>query len=89
MPVILNRRKKRYICTYVKKIDNQYKGNVVVVCAHNDVMAKVVLCEQYNIPPVLIKNGYGEHSVEGIISIRQAETNLYEGGSVYDNFSDD
>lgn len=89
MPIILNRRKKRYICTYVKLIDNQYKGNVVVVCAHNDLLAKTTLCEQYGIPPVMIKSSIGEHSREGIISIRLAETNTYEGASINDNFSDD
>jgi hypothetical protein len=89
MPIILNRRKKRYICTYVKLIDNQYKGNVVVVCAHNDVMAKAILCEQYRIPAQQVKTCAGEYKAEGIKSIRLAETNLYEGGSVHENFSDD
>lgn len=89
MPTILNRRKKRYICTYVKHIDKQYKGNVVVVCAHNELLAKAVLCEENNIPPVIIKSSPGEHNTEGIISIRLAETNTYEGDSTYDNFRDD
>ena len=92
MPKILKRKKKRYICTYVKKNNhNQYKGNVVVVLAHNDVGARVALCEQYGIPAVTIKSSMYtyEYTHEGIVSIRLAETNTYEGGSLDDNFSDD
>ena len=68
---------------------NEYKGNVVVVCAHNDTTAKAILCQQYGVPPTNVLSRYGEHTCEGVISIRLAETNTYEGGDINDNFSDD
>lgn len=93
MPSLKERRKKRYICTFVKKDEksDEFKGNLVVVAANNDVMAQVILCRTQNIPPVKIIPIYGKpYTEEGYKSIRLSETNTYEGGDPrYDNFSDD
>lgn len=75
------RRKKRFICTFVKKNQNgEFKSNVVVIAAHNELLAEAILCETYDIPNKIVKetsiNGYDK---EGIRTIRLAETNTYEG----------
>lgn len=88
MSSLLDRRKKRYICTFKKKDNNgELKGNLVVIAAHNEVLAQAILCETKNIPATKIKpNKYGDYVAEGIISIRLSETNTYEGDSDYENF---
>ena len=89
--MLLERRKKRYICTFVKKDQNgEFKPNVVVVAAHNETLAQAILCETYNVPTKFIQRAEtGEYDKEGIRTIRLAETNTYEGGSEHENFRDD
>jgi len=89
--MFLDRRKKRYICTFAKKnAKGELTPNLVVIAASNDIMAKAMLCEKYQIPSVFIKpNNIGDYNEEGIKSIRLSETNVYEGGSPDENFRDD
>jgi hypothetical protein len=76
--------KKRYICSFVKKDrDGNLKPNVVVVAATNEVIARSVLCSDYNVPNVAIKNNFEK---EGIKTIRLSETNKYEGEPEGENF---
>jgi len=86
------RRKKRYICTFVKKNQNgEFIPNVIVIPAHNEILAQAILCETYRVPSEFIKRSYSrdEYEKEGIRTIRLAETNTYEGGSPYENFRGD
>jgi len=89
--MLIERRKKRFICTFVKKNQNgEFKPNVVVIAAHNEVLAEAVLCETYGIPPTVVKKNSDEmYNHEGIRTIRLAETNTYEGGSIHENFRSD
>ncbi len=84
------RRKKRYICTFVKKDQNgEFKPNVVVIAAHNEILAQAILCETYSIPPKFIRRAdTGDYDREGLRTIRLAETNTYEGGTEHENFRD-
>ncbi len=83
-------KKKRYICSFVKNINGELKPNVVVVAASNSLMAKVLLCKRYEVKNVDIpKERHKLNDMEGIKTIRIAETNVYEGGSVNDNFDSD
>lgn len=83
-------RKKRYICSFVEKVDGVLKPNVVVIAAHNNIIAKALLCEKYGVRNHEIdKNRLRLNLEEGIKSIRLAETNVYEGGSINENFISD
>ena len=78
--------KKRYICSFVKK-DNQgeLKPNVVVVAAMGPIIARAIICQKYG---VINKPAARDNSEEGIKTIREVETNTYEGESEDENFSD-
>jgi len=78
--------KKRYICSYVKRDnkDGELKPNVVVVAAANPILARVILCQQYGAVDKSIRN----NNEEGIKTIRQAETNIYEGEMESESFID-
>ena len=80
--------KKRYVCSFLKKDrTGKIKPNVVVIAATNDVTAKVILCQQEDIPSLMLsgKEQY-ERDKEGIKRIRLCETNTYEGESEDENF---
>ena len=87
----LERRKKRYICSFVKKNeDGEFKPDVIVIPAHNELLALVALVEKHKIPSKKVKRlSDGNYHEEGIKTIRLSETNTFEGGSSHDNFSDD
>lgn len=84
------RKKKRYICTFVKKDQNgKFKPNVIVIPAHNEVLAQAILCETYNVPAKFIQRAdTGDYDREGLRTIRLAETNIYEGDTEHENFRD-
>lgn len=79
------RGNKRYICSFVKKINNELVPNVVVICASNNIVARAKLCQKYNVLNVMIdkEKSYTE---EGIKNIRVSETNTYEGEESRENF---
>jgi hypothetical protein len=84
--------KKRYISSFIKKNKNgELAPNVVVVTAHNEVLAKATLCTKYDIPNIPVKRNErtGEYGSEGIKSIRLSETNTYEGMLEGDVFGED
>ncbi len=85
------RRKKRYICTFVKKDQNgEFKPNVIVIAAHNEILAQAIICETYHVPAKFIKRAdTGDYDKEGLRTIRLAETNTYEEESPHENFRDD
>lgn len=82
--------KKRFICSFVKKMsDGELKPNVVVIAADNSIVAKALLCQTYGVVNKEIpKERHWANDTEGIKKIRQAETNVYEGESEGDNFGD-
>lgn len=83
-------KKKRYICSFVKQTRDGMKPNVVVVAATNNLIARAVLCEQYGVKNADVpKERFHLNDTEGIKSIRLAETNVYEGESVNENFISD
>lgn len=85
-----NERKKRYICSFVKRKGEELIPDVVVVAATNNVVARLILCEKYGVKNYDIPRGKRhDYSEEGINNIRLAETNTYEGGSINDNFDSD
>lgn len=82
-------RKKRYICSFVTKIDKKFVPNVVVIAASNNIIARALLCKRYGVKNIDIPTSKRHsYDMEGINSIRLSETNVYEGGSVNDNFVD-
>jgi len=86
----IDKSRKRYICSFVKKTDDgKLKPNVVVVVASNPIMARAVLCEIYEPLNVTLKGSDAlNNKAEGIKSIRESETNKYEGVKEGDDFSD-
>lgn len=83
---------KRYICSIVKKVDGEFKPNVVVIPALNETVARAKLCIAYDIPDTVPEYKYvsGKYTGEGIKSIRLSETNTYDTEDpILDNFRDD
>jgi len=82
---------KRYICSFVKIIDNELKPNVVVIEAPNNIIARAKLCERYGVLNKEInKDRLRLNAEEGIKDIRLSETNTYVGGvDPYDDLSND
>jgi hypothetical protein len=71
---------KRYICSFVKKVDGVLKPNVVVIAASNNIIAAAKLCETYDVVNHQIpREFHHSNNQEGIKTIRLAETNTYEG----------
>ena len=63
---------------------------MVVIAAHNELLAQAELCERYNVPPVSVKRiNFDEYDKEGVRMVRLAETNVYEGDSSNENFRSD
>lgn len=86
----MDKRRKRYICTFVKKEGGKFIEKVCVVAAHGESLARKEVSEKHS---VTVKNAkhdeYGNYTDEGIKTIRVMETNTYEGGSTYENFRSD
>ena len=82
--------KKRYICSFVKKDSNGIsEPHVVVIAAHNSIIARAILCEKYNVVNNDIpKDHYYTNDIEGIKTIRLSDTNVYEGETENDSFND-
>ena len=77
---------KRYICSFVKKDDHgELKPHVVVVAAVGPIIARAILCQKYG---AINKPAGRDNKQEGIKTIREAETNTYEGEPEGENFSD-
>ena len=69
---------KRYICSFVKKINNEFIPNVVVIIASNLILARAVLVDIYGVNNVMVdKDQAWRNNVEGIKTIRLSETNTY------------
>jgi len=81
---------KRYICSFVKKVGNELKPNVVVIAAPNNIVARAKLCEQYGVLNIQINiDRLRLNEEEGIKDIRLSETNTYVGGARDGDLSDD
>ena len=80
---------KRYICSFVKEVDGELKPNVVVVIAPNNVVAKAVLCQQYEVEDRSIPSDRAwRNDQAGIKTIRLSDTNTYvddEGNISHDS----
>lgn len=70
---------KRYICSFVKKLDDDtFMPQVVVVAAPNNIIARAILCERYGAKNEMIDDNRRQlNDQEGIKSIRLSETNTY------------
>ena len=69
---------KRYICSFVKKVDGELKPNVVVITASNNVIARARLCEQYSVENTMIpEDRHWWNDQAGIKTIRLSDTNTY------------
>jgi len=69
---------KRYICSFVKEIVGGFQPNVVVIAASNNVLARALLCEQYNVVNTMIeKDRQWLNAEAGIKTIRLSDTNTY------------
>lgn len=77
--------RRRYICSFVKADkDGKLRPNVVVIAASSKLLARIKLCQEYE-----VKNVDGlprSNKKEGIKSIREAETNKYEGETESESF---
>ena len=79
--------KKRYICSFIKVVDGTLKPRVVVIAAHNNIIARAALCEKYGVKNIMIdKDRVRLNSEEGIKTIRLSDTNVYEGEESHENF---
>lgn len=75
---------KRYICSFVKEDENgELKPNVVVVAAPNSLIARAVLCEKYKVKN---KSASRNNTEEGVKTIRESDTNKYEGETEDESF---
>lgn len=69
---------KRYICSFIKKVDDEYKRNVVVVIAPNNIVARAILCEEYKVENRMINpDRHWLNNEAGIKTIRLSDTNTY------------
>ena len=69
---------KRYICSFVKEVDGEMKPNVVVVIAPNNVVARAILIQDYNVVDETIPTErLWWNDQPGIKTIRLSETNTY------------
>jgi len=69
---------KRYICSFVKEVDGELKPNVVVVIAANNVLARAVLVQDYDVHNEMIpEERHWWNDQPGIKTIRQSDTNTY------------
>lgn len=68
----------RYICSFVKEVDDELKPNVVVIVAPNNVIARATLVREYNVVNKMIsKDRHWFNDQLGIKTIRLSETNTY------------
>ena len=68
----------RYICSFVKRVDGELKPNVVVVIAPNNVIARALLVQNYNVVNEMIpKDRHWFNDRPGIKTIRVSDTNTY------------
>jgi hypothetical protein len=69
---------KRYICSFIKEINRELVPNVVVVVAPNNIIARMLLCNQHDVENVMLnpENAWRNNKA-GIKSIRLSDTNTY------------
>ena len=69
---------KRYICSFVKEVDNELKPNVIVVIAPNSLIARGILCVEHGVENITIPTDeQWRNDQAGIKTIRQSDTNTY------------